>query len=132
MVVEPSVSIAILAEHVFAVAEELRPHQTVELRDAAGKRTALYSRYLVTDGSNWARHGLYQQFYSSGSLAAEGTFEHDLEHGPWRGLHENGRLAALGLYYRGQQAGKWRYWSPEGREEASELFPEPPGDLKGR
>ena len=124
--IERSVSIAVLEEHLLAVAEGVRPCQTVELRDAAGKRTTLYSRYLVADGSNWARHGLYQQFYSSGSLAAEGTFEHDLEHGTWRGFHENGTLAAQGLYSRGQQAGKWRYWSPEGKEQPSALFPEPP------
>jgi hypothetical protein len=124
---DTSASLIVLSEQLLAVAEDLRSHQVVELRDASGRKTSLYSRYLSPEGTKWLRHGLYQDFYPNGGLASESMYRHDLAHGPWRDLYENGQLAARGLYYQGKQVGTWEYWDPDGKPEEPEHFPEPPG-----
>jgi len=73
-----------------------------------------YSRYLLSDGSAWVRHGLFRAYHENGTLASEGDYMHGKEHGQWRDYHANGQLAAEGQYVDGVEVGVWRYWTEEG------------------
>ena len=74
-----------------------------------------YARYLSVDGTRWIRHGLFHTYYPDGTLASEGTYEHDHEDGLWRDYHANGTVAAEGQYAKGEEVpGTWRYWDITG------------------
>lgn len=70
-----------------------------------------YSRYMSEDGTKWVRHGLFEAYHESGSLASSGNYEHDSEDGLWCDYHENGQIAAEGHFEKGQEVGNWNYWN---------------------
>jgi hypothetical protein len=119
-------TLRIVTELTFALNDDLRPYQVVELLDASSCRVALYSRYLDPDGLHWVRHGVFQAFYPSGALKSEGAYWHGKEQGSWRDHHENGVVAAEGSYHNGAHVGTWLYRHPDGHTEEPDHFPPPP------
>jgi antitoxin component YwqK of YwqJK toxin-antitoxin module len=73
-----------------------------------------YARRLSEDGSQWIRHGLFQAYYPSGTLASEGSYTDGIEHGLWTDFHQNGIIAARGDYHHGNEMGVWEYWDEDG------------------
>ena len=62
-----------------------------------------YSRKLSSDGTQYIRDGLFEEFYPNGALSSSGMYQDGLEEGLWKDYHENGSLAAEGYYHKGKR-----------------------------
>jgi antitoxin component YwqK of YwqJK toxin-antitoxin module len=89
----------------------------LEVTYPTGELRRRFGYLLSPDGSTRIRHGRYVEYSRTGSLLAEGVYEHGLEEGDWKDFHENGRLAAEGRYVRGREEGVWRFWNERGEPE---------------
>jgi len=58
--------------------------------------------------------GLWNYYYTDGSLKETVHFENNTENGPYKAYHENGQLKAEGQYENEKRQGTWKVYHPNG------------------
>lgn len=62
-------------------------------------------------------NGPFNQWYTNGQKAAEGSFTQGRRTGMWVWWHDDGRIATRGRYEAGSEAGEWTWWHRSGKTE---------------
>ena len=75
------------------------------------------------------RHGPWKEYWPSGALRSEGTYEHDLKVGLWIFYRESGEKEQQGSFDRGLNDGEWTWWFPGGELHREERYKR--GKLEG-
>ena len=64
------------------------------------------------------KHGVWTEWYLSGSKKGEGRYDHDLPVGKFAYWYENGQKQAEGAYLAGVKSGTWITWHSNGLKES--------------
>jgi antitoxin component YwqK of YwqJK toxin-antitoxin module len=101
------------------VKREFKPDGTIERSVEYHDGAVIGEGIVLEDGS---RDGAWKEFYSDGSLRAEGLYESGKRVGEWKFYHPNGKTEQLGKFTKsGKPDGTWRWYYDNGqllREEA--------------
>lgn len=88
----------------------------------AAPPVALESYCLRRTDAGAVRHGPYRQWFSDGTVRAEGTFSDGERDGSFTEYHEDGFPKAVTTFSRGVRDGKWRTFHPGGALEAEGTY----------
>ncbi len=68
----------------------------------------LLSEGIVDESGN--RNGNWKDFYSDGTIMAEGQYVNNIRSGIWKFYNSNGSVEQTGSYYYGRPDGVWRWY----------------------
>lgn len=95
------------------VKREFRPDGTVERSVEYHAGAVIGEGAVLEDGS---RDGPWKEFYSDGSLRAEGKYENGKRTGEWKFYHPNGKTEQAGKFTKsGKPEGTWRWYYDNGQ-----------------
>jgi antitoxin component YwqK of YwqJK toxin-antitoxin module len=76
------------------------------------------------------KHGVWTEWYPSGTKKGEGQYDHDLPVGKFSYWYENGQVLAEGNYLAGSRTGTWISWHANGVKELQANYKD--GDIVGK
>jgi len=95
------------------IRREYRPDGTVE-------KSQMYHNGIVTGEGNMLddgnKDGHWKEFFTDGSLKAEGNYDDGKQVGEWKFFHLNGKTEQAGKYNKqGKPDGKWKWYYEDGK-----------------
>lgn len=88
--------------------------------DGSIEKSVMYHNGIITGEGNvlddGSKDGHWKEFYTDGSLKAEGNYEDGKQVGDWKFFHLNGKLEQNGRYNKqGRPEGTWKWFYEDGR-----------------
>jgi antitoxin component YwqK of YwqJK toxin-antitoxin module len=74
---------------------------------------------LQKDGN---KDGVWEEYYSNGSIKMHGTYNMNDKTGPFQGFYESGSLLVMGQYIEGHQDGVWTFFDEDGTVSRKETW----------
>jgi antitoxin component YwqK of YwqJK toxin-antitoxin module len=95
--------------------------QKLNQHDAKGRRHGVWEDYWSDGTLGWRRHylhgkrhGLWEDYRSDGTLYRRGHYHHGKEHGVWEEYHSNDTLSLRVFYNMGSRVGLEEKWDEKG------------------